>query len=100
MELTVALNNKGIMCLWLPDLQTERKFSYNTNIRHEDELGRDLGLKSVDQLCEEFRHCGDRLHLMLHNLIDGTQYIYYSSWIQTYRMEYINYICCITYISG
>lgn len=83
-NLTLELNQKGIIVMWLPRNQIKRKFSYNTNIRHEDDIGRDLHLKSIDELCQEFSHCGDELVLMLHDIMDGpykgSQLIYYDSW--------------------
>ena len=82
-EITDELNKKDVTVLWLPDLSTISKFSYNTNIRHEDEMGSDLDLKTIDELCEEFKHCGTQLVLLLHNVTDGPhkgcQMIYYDS---------------------
>ena len=88
-ELTDELNKKDVTVVWLPDLTTKHKFSYNTNIRHEDEMGNDLDLKTIDELCEEFKHCGSgtaaptELVLLFHNVTDGPhegcQMIYYDS---------------------
>lgn len=83
-ELTDELNRKDVTVLWLPDLSTKRKFSYNTNIRHEDEMGEDLDLKSTSELCEQFiKHCGNELVLLFHDCTDGPhkgcQMIYYGA---------------------
>lgn len=83
-KLTDELNRRNITVMWLPDLSTKRKFPFNTNIRHEDEMGRDLDIKSIDQLCGELQHCGDELVLLFHDITEGPhkgcQMIFYDSW--------------------
>ena len=64
-ELTQNLSQKGYNVEWLPDLQTDRKFISNTNIRRIDDTNHDLGLKTVDELIKELEPCGKSLVLML-----------------------------------
>lgn len=65
-ELTQNLSQKGYNVEWLPDLQTDRKFIGNTNIRHTDNTLHELDLKTVDELVKELEPCGKSLVLMLH----------------------------------
>ncbi len=81
-RITEELNKRNVTVTWLPDLSTNRKFSYNTNIRHEDEMGQDLDLKSITELCDEFKHSGTELVLLLHNNKEhpcNGQMIFYGS---------------------
>ena len=81
-ELTARLNDRGISVLWLPSRCTQRKFPYNTNIRHEDEMGEDLDLKSIDELCDEFKASGSDIVLLFHDVDGphkGSQMIFYDS---------------------
>lgn len=82
--ITEILHKRKVTVMWLPDLQTERKFTYNTNIRHEDDMGRDLHLKGPEELCREVEHCGSKIMLMLNTITygrcAGTQVLYYDSY--------------------
>ena len=84
--ITKNLNDYGITITWISDLTSDKKFSCNTNIRHENNLGSDTNLKSIEELCSEFKdyynvHCNN-LIMMLHTTIEGPyagcQYIYYD----------------------
>ena len=82
-EITEELNSRGVTVTWLPMSKTAGKFTFNTNIRHEDEMGRDLELKDIKELCDEFKHCGYNLILTHHRNDDNPhicgELIYYDS---------------------
>lgn len=58
-KLTDELNRRNVTVMWLPDITIRRKFPYNTNIGHEDEMGSDLDIKNIDELYAELKHCGN-----------------------------------------
>jgi len=68
-EVTVRLvTQRNWSVLVYPDLTCERKFSYNTNVRHEDTMGNDLHLKTADELIREVEHCGPSLVFLQHEV--------------------------------
>lgn len=72
-ELTFNLVGEGYTVKWYPDLTLKRKFSYNTNICHEDDMGRDVERKSIGELVTEITHMqGTSLVLMLNKVQDGS----------------------------
>ena len=78
-RITINLMMRGIKVTWIPDIwepgsEPIQKFTYNTNMRHEDEMGRDLDFKDLDSLCEEFLHCiepNKSLVIQIHNIESG-----------------------------
>ena len=72
-ELTNRLASKRCSVKWYPDLNIKQKFKYNTNIRHQNEMGEDLHLKTAIELLQELEHCGSQLVLMLHKVQDGSR---------------------------
>jgi hypothetical protein len=81
-DLVRTLNKNGVTVMLLPDNQKEQKFTYNTNIRYEDDMGNDLDLKCADKIVKELEHCGDKLVLMFHTASNRSfgcnQMLYYD----------------------
>lgn len=72
-ELTFNLVGEGYTVKWYPDMTWKRKFRYNTNICHEDDMGEDLERKTVDELVTEITHMeGSALVLLLHKVNDDS----------------------------
>lgn len=81
-SLTTELNLRGIHVTWVPE-NSGVKFYYNTNIRHEDEFGRGLNLKSSEELCDEILRCGKlslklMFHEVVHKMLPNIIMLYYT----------------------
>lgn len=87
-NLSTELTRRGYKIKWCKDLDTKQKFSFNTNVRHEDEMKRDLHLKTVDELITEIQHCGTSQVLMLHAVQEPK---YYKFTPETYMLFYDRY---------
>lgn len=82
-DIISILNSKEISIFWLHEGQTMRNFSYNCNIRDQDDQGLDLELKSAETICEEMSHCGNEIICMLYtsssNLNSDHQILFFDS---------------------
>jgi tmRNA-binding protein len=81
-QLTDEFTKSKIYVLWLLNTTIDQNFSNRINIRHEDEMGRDLHLKNINELFEELPHSGSSIILQFYEVPDGPfkgrQYIYYD----------------------
>lgn len=56
----------------------DQEYSYNTNIHHTDEMGKELEFKTVHELYKELEHCGPSLVLYPHKEDNGSVVLYYD----------------------